>query len=177
MTRMQFDFTKLRRPQPGLVLPELDFKGELDFEHIGERLNQVYEQTERAQAALRAEYERRRRCTETRADGKPCKAWAVWDAAEQKCFKHLSPEARAAHEAANQDKPRKTPRPTCDCEAYPFPHRPGNGYCVAPQPPLQIHPLPAGKRRTGRMRRRDRERINKKLGLDNLDAALNLLKR
>ncbi len=28
------------------------------------------------------------------------------------------------------------PGPPCDCEAYPFSHRLGNSFCLAPQAPL-----------------------------------------
>jgi hypothetical protein len=157
---MRFDFNQA---EPALA--KLDFELELpaggfDFTGAIERLREA---TEKTRATLRAEYERQRRCTEIKPDGRPCKAWAVWRAAEQKCINHLSPAARAAHEAANRDRPRKTPRPVCECEAYPFPHRPGNGYCLAPEPPLMVHLLPAGQRRPGRRRRRDEQRTLKKV--------------
>lgn len=161
---MKFDFTKLREPF-GLInceAPISDFTGGDTslLSHFLERLDQVREEMSRARMVLRAEYERRRRCTEVKPNGEPCKAWAVWNAEEQKCLGHLSPTARAAHEATKCDRPR---RPVCDCTAYPFPHRPGNGFCLAPEAPLMVHPLEAGKRRAGRKRRRDQKRSLKRV--------------
>ena len=136
--RFNFDCNQTR--------PELDLGLDLTASgfNFGESLKQCQAAAGKARVAVRAGYERWRRCTETKPDGKRCKGWAVWHADEQKCIRHLSPEARTAHEEANRDKPRKTPRPVCDCEAYPFPHRPNTGYCIAPQSPIEVHLLPAG---------------------------------
>src|SRR5687767_11922347 len=32
------------------------------------------------------------------------------------------------------------PRPKCNCDAYPFPHRPAGGKCRFPDPPAELHP-------------------------------------
>jgi hypothetical protein len=159
---MNFDFSKLKAAVAVPSTLDLTPAVNLDFSRFAERLHEMQEMQEKVRTKLRAEYARRRRCTGTKPDGQLCKAWAVWHASEQKCIGHLSPEARAAHQAANQNTPRKTPRPTCNCKAYPFPHRPGTGYCLAPDPPFLTHLLPAGKRRAGKKRRRDEERARKK---------------
>ena len=84
----------------------------------------------------------------------PCKAWALWDCPEQLCSgqfhttrgPELTPEERLTRE-------KQRTRPTCDCAAYPFPHRPGNGLCRWSEDPIESI-LPAGKRKTGRRGRR-----------------------
>ncbi len=120
---IHFDFSKLLEPL-GLPVSLDDFRAE-DFP-----LTQVILSASSRRASgcngrglPCAPNQRQRRCTASKPDGQPCKAWAVWHADEQKCIKHLSAEACATYEAANQDKPCKTPRPTCGCTAYPFPHR------------------------------------------------------
>lgn len=40
-------------------------------------------------------------------------------------------EARAAHKVRDQR------RPKCRCEAYPWPHRPGGGFCRTPDLPVE----------------------------------------
>lgn len=164
---IHFDFSKFFAPLGIPTSPaETTTDGLSVVTSYFNRLEQARAGMKHARVALRAEYERRRRCTQIKADGQPCKAWAVWHLDEQRCIKHLSPSARVAYEAAQQGQPRKTPRPTCACAAYPFPHRPGNALCIAPQKPLMVHPLPAGQRRAGRQRRREVKRIRKKLSRD-----------
>lgn len=80
----------------------------------------------------------RRRCTATRCDGEPCKAWALWADPFQRCVRHarggrgkqLTNRERIA---LNQEKTKYTP---CTCETYPFPHRPCAGWCNWPNPPI-----------------------------------------
>lgn len=64
----------------------------------------------------------RRRCTERRADGQPCRAWAVWGAVKQACRMHGGeiPEARRCT-------PRKGRGALCNCGAFAWVHRPGSG--------------------------------------------------
>lgn len=82
----------------------------------------------------------RRRCTATRRDGQGCRAWARWDDPQQRCRAH---SALPAH--GGKIKMTRTP---CTCRAYPFPHRPGAGYCRWPEEPLAIAVYPPGDRHT-----------------------------
>src|SRR5436190_14942490 len=82
-----------------------------------------------------------RRCRGTRADGEPCQAWAIWGHPDGLCAAHagvtgrprgrawLGPPLNILHHARY---------PLCRCEAYSFPHRPGGGYCLWPDPPEEI---------------------------------------
>jgi hypothetical protein len=150
---MNFDFSKLKTRRHGLLISL--YPTVLNGGDVGARLIEMEAKISKAKAAVRTEYERRRRCTATKPNGEPCKGWAVWNAGEQHCFAHLSDIARAAVEAARAAGPRKTPRPVCNCDAYPFPHRPGTGICLGNDDPVEIHPYPAGKRAPGKKRRRD----------------------
>ena len=78
-----------------------------------------------------------RRCTATKADGSPCRAWATWDDPFQRCVNHAGrhhtgrcygPRYRSMLEKARY-------RP-CRCGAYAWPHRPGGGLCRWPLPPV-----------------------------------------
>src|SRR5947208_1816574 len=111
---MKLDFGKLKPPYRAPAKLDFEFNLPADLRIAG-MMQQLCEGTKKARAILRAEYERRRRCTEIKPNGEPCKAWAVWHAEEQKCLNHLSPTARAAHEAAKLGQPGKTPRPVCEC--------------------------------------------------------------
>lgn len=105
--------------------------------------------------AVRAEYERQRKCTATRADGKRCQAWAVWNADEQKCSSHLYSQRRTSTEMLTNPPPkRRRAAATCTCPAYNWPHRQGRGLCRHPDHPLSTCPTPAGKRRQRRSRSR-----------------------
>lgn len=139
------------RYQPGATFEER-------LAGYSERAAKMLASVSQAQKRAKEVMAERRRCTGTKADGLPCKSWAVWEADEQKCLSHLSPKARLEHEIRRAKQSKKAPRPKCDCDAYPFPHRPANGFCVAPEVPKVIHPLPAGKRKTGKRRRRDQKR-------------------
>ncbi len=73
--------------------------------------------------------EARRRCTGTRKDGEPCRAWALWDDPLQRCmnhagYTHYGPQARRYGDQSAAGKTRYTP---CTCAAYNWPHRPGRG--------------------------------------------------
>jgi hypothetical protein len=49
-------------------------------------------------------------------------------------------QGRAKHKARDQRRPR------CRCEAYPWPHRPGGGFCRYPDSPLERwQPKPGGR--------------------------------
>lgn len=71
-----------------------------------------------------------RRCTATCKDGRPCQAWACWGDPAQRCRQH---GGRPRHK-----------RPVCRCAAYQWPHRPGGGLCLWPNPPITVCPTPAG---------------------------------
>ncbi|MBI3423020.1 MAG: hypothetical protein HY011_08775 [Acidobacteria bacterium] len=116
-------------------------------------------------AGTEATYEAARRCVETTKAGTRCKGYAVWDAPEQKCASHLHTKRRTQAERGT-DPPVKKRRaaPTCTCSAYKFIHRLGKGYCRHPDPPLRIHPTPAGKRKPGKKRRRAWNELRAKLG-------------
>jgi len=49
-------------------------------------------------------------------------------------------------------------RPTCQCPAYPFPHRPGGGLCCWPEPPAATWAGELGRNAATGMRRRSRIR-------------------
>ena len=70
-----------------------------------------------------------RRCTATRSNGEPCRAFAAWGDELGRCGGHGG---------------RSTGRPTCTCLAYNWPHRPGGGLCRWPDEPLYRLTTPAG---------------------------------
>ena len=162
---MNFDFAKLSTRRCGLPVALLS--DVMIGADVAARLAETEARHAQAKTKIKNEYERRRRCVAVKPDGKPCKAWAVWNAAEQCCISHLSEPERDRLNAEGITPPRKTPRPTCDCEAYPFPHRPGTGHCLAGDEPLRVHPYEAGQRAPGKKRQRDERnawrRINAKL--------------
>lgn len=80
-----------------------------------------------------------RRCKGTRADGHPCKAWAVWGGAL--CAAHLHKTRGPGGPEPWLHVPSKA---RCDCAAYPFPHRPAAGLCRWPEPPRRKWDKPAG---------------------------------
>ena len=69
-----------------------------------------------------------RRCTATRTDGTPCRAFAAWGDLLGRCGGHGG---------------RSTGRPTCGCVAYAWPHRPGGGLCRWPDSPTHRLTTPA----------------------------------
>ena len=80
-----------------------------------------------------SDYENLRRCTAARADGTPCRAWALWDSPGQVCVCHAG-----RHHAGPRTPPKAGPRsnpPPCTCSAYGWPHRPASGLCRWPLPP------------------------------------------
>jgi hypothetical protein len=81
-----------------------------------------------------------RRCRAVRQDGRPCRAWACWDDAEQRCQAH---NGRHHHGPEGPDYVRKPPakRRVCHCPAYQWPHRPTSGPCRWPDLPLNTSPI------------------------------------
>lgn len=136
------------------------------FKLLAEQYVTEFQETK---AVLREHYEERRRCVETKRDGTRCRAWAVWGAPEQKCSSHLYSKRRRADEMTDDIRQEQHRRraPTCDCSAYEWPHRQGNGFCQSPSEPIKKCPTPAGKRAPGKMRRRKINRILRKHGLKN----------
>jgi hypothetical protein len=96
----------------------------------------------------------RRRCTGTREDGAPCRAWAVWEGPRQLCVAHAG-----RHHTGPLPPPweREREQPArceaCRCAAYQWPHRPGGGLCRWPEPPPYRLTTPAGTRAWPRARR------------------------
>jgi hypothetical protein len=107
-----------------------------------------------------------RRCLATRRDGKPCAAWAVWNASEQLCAVHLHPTRRKQREMTPAIRKEQRPRhsPVCDCPAYDWPHREYNGLCCGPDGPSGIWPTPAGQRQPGKKRRREVRALLRRYG-------------
>ena len=100
----------------------------------------------------------RRRCTGTRKDGQPCRAWALWDDPRQLCAQHAGRGHRGPQLPGHAPYHRAR-YPLCHCRAYAWPHRPGGGYCCWPDPPARIDPRPAGTHRREWRRRVRRGRV------------------
>lgn len=69
-----------------------------------------------------------RQCTARKRDGRPCRGWAVWGDHGQRCRSH-------GGQSPTIGEPGKTRYQTCNCDAYPFVHRPGSGLCLWPHKP------------------------------------------
>lgn len=88
-----------------------------------------------------------RRCTDTRRDGTPCQAWAVWDTAPALCIFHGGkPSADRTAKHTKRMRRAELRRPVCRCAAYSWPHRPGSGVCRWPEAPQEAHATPLGSR-------------------------------
>lgn len=87
-----------------------------------------------------------RRCRAVRADGQPCRAWAVWGLTV--CVAHSHRKKSGPHPIppAHRTKHYNGTRHNCHCAAYNWPHRPGGGLCDWPNPPRRSCPIPAGTR-------------------------------
>lgn len=96
-----------------------------------------------------AEAQALRRCQGARADGTPCRAWAVWNDRAQRCVAHSDrpPPTRRGRGnywpyAAPSTKPAHYE--PCRCVAYGWPHRPGGGLCEWPLEPTYRRTTRAG---------------------------------
>ena len=78
----------------------------------------------------------RRRCTGTRKDEAPCRAWAVWDDDRQLCFAHAGRHHRGPRKIGVWIAPKPARYIACRCSAYGWPHRPAGGACRWPEAPL-----------------------------------------
>lgn len=98
-----------------------------------------------------------RRCTATRKDGKPCRAYALWDDLRQLCVQHVGRGHKGAQRVWSETHHRYVQRhmlntdahakyKPCTCIAYPFPHRPGGGICQYPDEPIFVRVMRQGKR-------------------------------
>jgi hypothetical protein len=85
-----------------------------------------------------------RRCRATCRDGHPCPHYATWDDLLGRCATHGGRTQRKKRDAWGRW--RSVP-PSCICIAYPFPHRPGSGFCQWPEFPEVAWVFPAGTRR------------------------------
>jgi hypothetical protein len=118
-------------------------------------------------AVLRERYLELRQCTAiAESTGKRCRSFALWDSQAQLCASHY--HKRRGSELTWEEREKRESerfRPTCDCRAYPFPHRPQTGGCRWPFEPAVIHPLKAGRRRPGKLRLRKVRAILQKYGI------------
>jgi hypothetical protein len=93
---------------------------------------------------------RLRRCRGTRADGSPCRAWAIWGEASQQCVAHCGRPGVTRRGSGNY-RPYQSPRTAraryqpCRCVAYAWPHRPGGGLCQWPIEPTYRLTREAGR--------------------------------
>lgn len=141
-----------------------DVAEQFDCRDFIEAARKLGELSNEACDVLRQTYKERRKCTAIKKNGQPCKAWALWDCLEQLCSAHyyitrgpeLSPEERI-----RQEKMRR--RPTCNCAAYDWPHKPNSGFCRWPAEPLDHYPVRSGQRSFGKMRRRDLQALEKRV--------------
>lgn len=86
-----------------------------------------------------------RKCTGTRKDGRPCKAWATWSDPRQLCVSHAGRHHRGP--IPKEHSPSRSARYTpCCCPAYQWPHRPGGGLCEWPQVPEYRCTVPQGSK-------------------------------
>ncbi|MDT7807288.1 MAG: hypothetical protein QOJ70_1101 [Acidobacteriota bacterium] len=89
-----------------------------------------------------------RRCTQPKADGSRCRAWAVWGDSRQLCAPH-GRHHRGKMRGRRSDE--RTHFEPCTCLAYAWPHRPGGGLCRWPDPPLFRRTTPANTHEWPRM--------------------------
>ena len=89
--------------------------------------------------AYSAKAKLQRKCTGTKVDGTPCRAWARWGDDQQLCSSH----AIKKRKPGDGYKVMKS-KAKCGCEAYQWPHRPGSGLCRWPDPPIKRCPTPPG---------------------------------
>ncbi len=85
----------------------------------------------------------RRRCLGTRADGQPCRNYAVWNTDRQLCAQHAG-RAHVGPRYGWRQREWKTKYIPCTCQAYAWPHRPGSGICRWPEAPHFRCTTPAG---------------------------------
>jgi hypothetical protein len=82
----------------------------------------------------------RRRCVATRRDGKPCRAWALWDDPGQRCLVHAGRGHRGPTPRWSFAPFVRAAYVPCNCPAYGFPHKPAGGRCAWPyKPPDGVH--------------------------------------
>jgi hypothetical protein len=99
----------------------------------------------------------RRRCTGTRRDGRPCRAYACWGDVKQRC---------GAHGGKRQLALGTDRHPNCACPAYPWPHRPASGLCNWPDEPNETCATKQGTRSAaGKQWKRDKK-LARRFGID-----------
>lgn len=139
----------------------------INLAKFANEFNALREELPETTAVLRADRERRRRCVERRADGKPCRAWAMWDSPDQRCSSHTYKTRRRDNEMSDEIRREQNRRhaPTCDCPAYAWPHRASAGFCRFPDEPLRSWPTESGKRALGKLRRRKIKAIRRRFNV------------
>jgi hypothetical protein len=80
-----------------------------------------------------------RRCRAVTKAGEPCQAWAIWGHPEGVCAAHAGVTAHPGQGGRQRpwlllDNLHHARYPLCRCAAYSFPHRPGGGLCLWPDP-------------------------------------------
>lgn len=84
-----------------------------------------------------------RQCSEVKADGSPCRAWALWGDPRRLCVTHAGRGRRGKYKTGAR-KSERTHFIPCTCAAYAWPHRPGGGLCRWPDPPTHYRTTRAG---------------------------------
>lgn len=72
-----------------------------------------------------------RRCRARTQEGNRCRSFAMWASSLGVCAGHGGRRERQAVERVSGERVHAKYEP-CDCNAYPFPHRPAGGDCVWP---------------------------------------------
>lgn len=76
-----------------------------------------------------------RQCTAKKADGSPCRAWAVWGDDRQLCNAHAGRTRGKDRHFWRYVEPHPRTIAVCRCPAYPYPHRASGGLCRWPDAP------------------------------------------
>ena len=87
------------------------------------------------------------RCTALTRSGNRCRAYIVGGL--EVCISHSPWRSRGP---GSKRPPIRPGRVACRCEAYTWPHRRGSGVCRWPDPPETPCTIPAGTRRSTRLR-------------------------
>ncbi len=94
------------------------------------------------------------RCTALTRSGSRCRAYIVGGL--EVCISHSPWRSRGPGSKRLQIRPGRV---ACRCEAYSWPHRRGSGVCCWPDPPETPCTIPAGTRRSTRLRSTQKAQI------------------
>jgi hypothetical protein len=87
-----------------------------------------------------------RRCRAVKANGEPCKGWAMWGHPDGYCGAHAGASRVRYPPGVRGPVAQHARYEPCRCPAYKWPHRPGGGLCRWPDPPEWRCTIPAGTR-------------------------------